>query len=179
MNNTDRFFENLYKEHYSSLTKYVYNTTHNKSSTEEIVQEIFLVAYRKIDIVSNHENPVGWLYLVTKTLIKAHYRKNEFHFSLTELDETRCGRNDEYIDDLILTSSLSEDEAKLLKKHYLEGIKLSELAVECGISLSACKMRLKRAREKLFEKSYIKPSHSEATPKKIQDKEGMTVAAYK
>ena len=179
MNKADRFFERLYKEHHGSLTKYVYNVTHNKSSTEEIVQEIFLVAYKKLDIVSNHENPVGWLYLVAKTLIKAHYRKNEFHFSLAELDEARCGRNDEYIDDLILTSSLSEDEAKLLKRHYLEGIKLSELATEYDLSLSACKMRLKRAREKLFEKSYLKQSHDEAIHENSQEKGEMTVASYK
>ena len=40
-----------------------------------------------------------------------------------------------------------------LKRFYVDGIRLRELAAEYGISVAACKMRLKRARERIRKRN--------------------------
>lgn len=63
---SSEFFDRLYLDWYGNLIKYAYRLTLEKSYAEEIVQETFTEAYKKVEILQRHENPVGWLYVTTR-----------------------------------------------------------------------------------------------------------------
>jgi len=145
----DEFFEKLYSLYFKDLYKYVYRLTYEKNMAEEIVQDAFVAAYRKIEMLSRHENPAGWLYLTARNITKAYMREYMRIKALLPLENQDAGAIDEENEDMFLSNYLNREEAKIMIKFYVEKKSLAEIAEEYGISLSACKMRLKRARDKL------------------------------
>ncbi|HHU04854.1 MAG TPA: RNA polymerase sigma factor [Clostridiales bacterium] len=147
----DDIFEKLYSAYFKDLYKYVYRLTYEKNIAEEIVQDTFIEAYRKIEHLAKHENPAGWLYVTARNITKAYLRDYLSIKALLPLENHDTGAVDEENEDMFLSNYLNQEEAKIIIKFYVEKRSLSEMANEYGISLSACKMRLKRARDKLKE----------------------------
>ena len=50
---------------------------HDKSTAEDIVQEVFLIAYEKKKILFSYENKRAFLYKVSKNLTNEYIRKNQ------------------------------------------------------------------------------------------------------
>lgn len=150
---SSEFFDRLYLDWYGNLIKYAYRLTLEKSYAEEIVQETFTEAYKKVEILQRHENPVGWLYVTTRNLAWAYLRKAKKINAVMHLDENfeRSAIYKEIIKDSIF-DDLTKEEADIITKFYKYRKSISEIAKEYGISLSACKMRLKRTRDKLKNK---------------------------
>jgi RNA polymerase sigma factor (sigma-70 family) len=147
--NSDDFFDRLYRSNYSGLVKYAYRLTYEKNIAEEIVQDAFIEAYKRLDLLKQHENPIGWLYITVRNISKAYlreYRDIKQNLPLHEYDGSVV---DSASQEQILRDLLSEDEVKIMLKFYEEHCTISEIAHEYKISISACKMRLKRARDKL------------------------------
>ena len=147
----DTFFDKLYLENFKQLFKYAYRMTCEKNLAEEIVQEAFMEAYRKIDRLSKHENPIGWLYVTVRNITKSYLREYLSIKKLLSLDDNEIAAADEENEELLLLNYVNEEEAKIIMKYYVEKKSLDEISKEYGISLSACKMRLKRARDKFKE----------------------------
>lgn len=138
----DLFFENLNLYNYKDLIKYAYRLTYMRNFAEEIVQEAFTEAYRKIDILHKHENPVEWFYVAVKNISKSYLReiiemKNRLPSEIYESAVT-----DGESDMTYLLSCLTRDETNMILRFYIYGLSLSEISKEYDISLSACKMRL-------------------------------------
>ena len=151
----DSFFEKLYKDNYASLIKYVYRLTYEKNFAEEIVQDAFTEAYKKIELLQRHVNPAGWLYITVKNITKAYLREAKAInrcLPLQEADYVAEAVVDEESDLLIC---LTSDEKNLLISFYINGYSISEIASEKEITVSACKMRIKRARDKIKEQCKI------------------------
>lgn len=151
----DAFFDKLYLDNYKNLFKYAYRLTYEKNLAEEIVHDTFTEAYMKIESLSNHENPVGWLYVTVKNITKAYMREYLNIKKLLSLEDNEIATTDEESETMFLLNYLPLEEARIMLKFYKEKMSLAELAENYGISLSACKMRLKRARDK-FKDNYEK-----------------------
>lgn len=147
----DAFFDELYSEYYKDLFKYAYRLTYEKNMAEEIVQDTFIEAYKKIELLAQHENPAGWLYVTTRNIIKAYMREYLSIKTLLPLEDHEIGVADEEREEIFLSNYLNEQDAKIIFKFYVEKRSLTEISEEYAISLSACKMRIKRAREKFKE----------------------------
>lgn len=150
------FFDNLYLENYKSLLNFAYRLTNEKNFSEEIVQDAFVEAYKKIEFLYHHENPVGWLYLAVRNISKAYLRELVALKRRIPFDDIQLAATDRQSDEMLLLNDLTQNEADLIRKFYIYKFSLKELSQEYGISLSACKMRLKRAREKLMKAYKIK-----------------------
>lgn len=151
----DAFFEKLYSVYFKDLFKYAYRLTYETNMAEEIVQDVFVEAYKKIALLAQHENPVGWLYVTTRNITKAYMREYLSIKVLLPLENHDAGVVDEENEELFLSNYLNDEEAKIIYKFYVEKRSLNEISEEYSISLSACKMRLKRARDKfkgIYEK---------------------------
>ena len=151
----EAFFDKLYLENYDGLFKYAYRLTYEKNMAEEIVQDTFLVAYKKIEVLHKHENPIGWLYVTVKNITKTHMREYLKIKKCFSLEEHEIAVRDEESEELLLLNYLNEDETNIMIKFYIEKKSLDEISKEYGISLPASKMRLKRARDK-FKYRYEK-----------------------
>ena len=149
--------EQYYIVHYDQLFKYAYHILHDQSLAEVAVQETFLVASRRVDKLIESERPIGWLFNVLKYTIKAMERdRAEILRRCVELDDT-----------VVPSEELPEPEEldksncdlALLKRVYVDGYRLSELAAELNTTVPALKMRISRAKKRLREDPQILSLH--------------------
>ena len=144
----EEIFEKLYFDNYKNLLKNAYRLTYEKNAAEEIVQDAFIEAYKKIERLQNHENLVGWLYITVKNISKAYLRKNKEIKKLFPLEDYNIAVTDNESEEAVLSNYLTKKDTDIMLKFYKDKKSLMEISNEYGISLSACKMRLKRARDK-------------------------------
>lgn len=58
----EEYFQKLYEETYDELLRYVSKLYwYDAAMVEDILQETYLILYRKITEVMRHENPTGWI----------------------------------------------------------------------------------------------------------------------
>ena len=143
-----------YRDHFDHLYKYALRLLRDTSCAEVAVQETFLIATRRIDKLRESERPVGWLYQTLKYVIKAMERdRAEVLLHCVSLDDVVVSG-----EELEVPEALDENlpDLKLLKRFYVDGYKLSELAKEYGTTVPALKMRISRAKKRLREDPNIK-----------------------
>ena len=78
----DEFFTGIYNETYNDLGKFVSRRTRNPGMSEDILQEVYLEAFRHLDDLKTHENPVGWIYKTAYNKIKkmnSIYNRHAFY----------------------------------------------------------------------------------------------------
>ena len=50
-------FEELCRENYGRIYRYIYALAGNKQTAEDLIQDVFIIAYEKGDAFLSHENP--------------------------------------------------------------------------------------------------------------------------
>lgn len=149
--------EELYFELYDKLMAYACSSMENISLAEEAVQETFRIACQKPESVCNSANPQGWIFVTLKNTIR-NIRSNRAsakflleQYLLTHASEIVFSDNKLSID--VMYENVAElDEFQLLKEMALEGKSHQEMAEKRGITVSACKKRMQRAKELLQKK---------------------------
>ena len=148
----EEYFQKLYEETYDELLRYVSKLYwYDAAMVEDILQETYLILYRKITEVMRHENPTGWIKMTAKYVTYHVLERNhavEEILSQYQADTAVSPEKllDEYED---LRKFLTEKELKLIRRYYEEGYSLDELAQEYRISKSALKMRIHRVVKKI------------------------------
>ena len=160
-------FEQLYNEYFSTLYRLACNqlrrSTGSCTDASDIVQEVFMLAFRKWDALSRHPNPAGWLMKTTHWICmnhtRAHYRQHDKESR--SLDAQRLnvsGRlrtsqaDDEYAAKdamLSLEQMLKPDEYQLLKAYCIDNCSVETLSRLTGLSPAALRVRIHRIRQKL------------------------------
>ena len=85
MDKYDKFFKTLCQENYEQIFKYIMVMVYNKSVAEDIVQEVFIVAYEKRKTLFLYENKKAFLYKVSKNLTNEYIRKSK-KYKIVELN---------------------------------------------------------------------------------------------
>lgn len=133
---------------------------------EEITQDTFLKVYQKLDTLKNPQQFAGWLYVIASRLCYKWKRKNRRQIELLDnteidmLDETAYSKYvaDENTKVRIdaqrkvvhkLLSKLQESERTVMVLHYFSEMTCEEISRFLGVSTSAIKSRLSRARQRL------------------------------
>lgn len=152
--NQQWFIEKLYKEMYYSLSTYALSALNDRSLAEEAVQDTFRIACAKVDNFQASANPKGWLFntlkYVIKNMIRSRAHLNNMIVSSFDFDENSYVKDlDTSNIDLLYSDIVDSPEYKLLKRIALDKYTMLEAAQELGISLEACKKRVKRAKKKL------------------------------
>lgn len=148
----EEYFQKLYEETYDELLRYVSKLYwYDAAMVKDILQETYLILYRKITEVMRHENPTGWIKMTAKYVTYHVLERNhavEEILSQYQADTAVSPEKllDEYED---LRKFLTEKELKLIRRYYEEGYSLDELAQEYRISKPALKMRIHRVVKKI------------------------------
>ncbi|MBO5953533.1 MAG: sigma-70 family RNA polymerase sigma factor [Oscillospiraceae bacterium] len=149
--------EELYMEMYDKLMAYACSCLASEALAEEAVQETFHIACKKSMQLCCSSNPQGWLVLTLKNTIRnmqshrAAMKKLVERYMLTRISE--CSYTEDKIQFNILYEDVTEmDEFKLLSEMVIEGKSHQEMAEARGITVSACKKRVQRAKEALQKK---------------------------
>lgn len=141
-------------EHYPALRRYVYHLGFRGEAADDWLQETFLVAIRRIDVLKTHENPGAYLVQILRNVIGHALRRMQYAARIAE--QLRAeeltgseGYRDELDPETLYRGLVSDEELQLLLRFYLEGRSRKELARELGIDVEACGKRIQRAKAHL------------------------------
>jgi RNA polymerase sigma factor (sigma-70 family) len=162
LNGEPEAFSLLVDKYRMGVYALAYSKLHNFHDAEDLAQEVFIKAYKKLHTLRRYDNFHAWLYAITTNLCKDQIRNqksridNEF---IEDQDSEVLDSNsmDAYRDDQVVSlihealDSLPEIYRQALTLHYLGGMNTREIAEFVGSSTGAIKERLSRARSKMKE----------------------------
>lgn len=159
----ERAFRALMERHHSTVHRVCYGFAKNSEDAEDLSQEVFLKAYRNLHRFEGRSSFKTWIYRIAINTSQNELRRRsrrpqasptpletaaEFMPSSQNVERT-AQRNARY---KLLEQALKQlrpDELKVLMLKDIEGRPYNEIAGALGISLSAAKMRVQRARAAL------------------------------
>ncbi len=133
-------FDSLYGELFGKFVWYIKQIVNDKKIAEDIVQECFIIAYKKQNVLLSSPNPRGWLFWVLKNTLRNDLRIRKaisrdlilvpYDGWLNNLPDEKAV--EEYID-FLYNDLLQYEEYKLLKRFAAGKVPQQELAEEKGI----------------------------------------------
>jgi RNA polymerase sigma-70 factor (ECF subfamily) len=158
-------FEELCRENYNRIYKYIFAMTGNREAAEDLIQDVFTVAYEKDAAFLSHPNPPAFLYKTARNLTLAYLKRQKHHPELA-LDDSIPGDGGDLLEELLrardrrvdetayvgaVLDSLPPRQRALYDERYTSGRPIGELAVEQGVSDTALRMRLVRLRREIIQ----------------------------
>lgn len=137
------------------LKGFVFKRVRDKAVTEDIVHDVFLKVQSKIQQVKESEKIFGWIYQITRNTITDHYRKQSKSIRAEEIDwESTAPNYNECVSGVIaeLIPTLPEKYRAPLEMTELQNLSQLEVANKLGLTYTAAKSRVQRARAMLKEK---------------------------
>lgn len=152
-----KMIEELYLEMFDKLKAYARSVLESDALAEEAVQETFRIACQKPESVYNCPNPQGWIFIALKNTIRniqsnrATAKRILEMYLLVEAGQTAFS-DDRLSIEVTYENVADTEEFQLLKELAIEGKSHEEMAKARDITVSACKKRVQRAKEKLQQK---------------------------
>lgn len=152
----DHEFEEMIKTYQVNLLNHIRAQIPNPEDVKDVYQETLLIAYQKWSSYEEQGKRINWLFTISNHCILRWKRKNaptiKRGVNLTspeyEVDQLPAPEEDRGLEELF-TPSVTPDERLVLNRYYYERHMVAEIADELGISPSALKKRLERARDHL------------------------------
>lgn len=144
-------FESAYTAYSPLVFRVAFSHMQNREDAEDLLHDVFIKYMEKMQFLSDEDHKRAWLVRVTVNACRDALRKRSYrnHLSLDEVAEIPCSDQTEESGIFSLLNTLSPADKNIILLHDLEGYALKEVAAMLGIGLSAAKMRLSRARERL------------------------------
>ena len=146
--------EHLYLEMFDKLITYARSCLDNDALAEEAVQETFRIACQKPEQLCESVNPRGWLVQTLKYTIRniqssrSTAKRIVEKYLMTQIKDFSF--SEDSLDLRVLYENVADtEEFKLLAEMAIEGRSHLEMANSRGISVTACKKRVQRAKETL------------------------------
>lgn len=153
-----RAFGDLFDRHSSAVFRFAYSLTHNETEAQELVQETFVTAWKKLpDIRLAGDSMLPWLLVTTRNHAQNLRRSHQRH-DMLPLDEhiraRRLGEADEsFREELDWTFAavrqLSEIDQRIVELCLYEGRSYKEAALQLGLSVGGVTKRVERTRAQL------------------------------
>ena len=155
----DMRFRTLYDSHYRDIYAYCRRRT-DSSRVEDIVADIFLTAWRRIETVPEGHESLLWLYGVAHNVLSHHWRsaarKKRLDRKLAATGSEPLATPDVLIvqrhearEVLEAAAKLNEKDLEVLRLAVWEELPQAEIAAVLKIEANAVKQRLHRARKRL------------------------------
>lgn len=161
----DSFIEDLYYTNYSDLLKFAEVLLRNKEMAQDVVQDTFHEALRKVDILYKHPNPSAWLVKTVK--YKAQRVKRDQARFLKHIRARKPSIPDlESCEDKVfleevfayVRDALSGEDFLIFTYYFLEDRSHSYIAQKLGMSVWASRKRIERIR--CLIKSWREPANT-------------------
>lgn len=157
-------FEELIVMFQSGIYRMAYARIQSRADAEDLVQDVFLKAYRNISSLKSAEVFKAWLYRIAANSVKDYYRKRKF-MSLFGFGVQESGDDCEYAgsdpdgyDHLAskqfwgrfnaFLQGLPRQQREVFRLRFLDHLNIAEISLVLGRSESAVKTHLYRAIEK-------------------------------
>ena len=164
----DAAFGILLQRYQKSVHALVWRKLGDFHIAEDITQETFLQAYKKLSTLKNHNQFAGWLYviadrlcidwsrkrrLITESLEDTPVEDIERSSYIQHVSEARDTEHTEHRRELVkkLLAKLPESERTVVTLYYLGEMTAKEIGKFLGVSVGTIKSRLRRGRKRLQE----------------------------
>ncbi|QWG07057.1 sigma-70 family RNA polymerase sigma factor [Flammeovirga kamogawensis] len=144
----------VWNEMNDRLINFVKGKTQDEELSKDIVQEVFLKVFSKIDTLKDKNKLVSWIYQITRNEIVSHFRQYKFDMPSDDFfQEKEFEKEDlnseviEYMHPMIDTLPPKYRDALILSD--IEKVPQKELAERLQISYSGAKSRVQRGRQML------------------------------
>ena len=139
----------------------IYLMTHDREASEEVAQEVFIRAYRKLHQFRGGSRPSTWLYRIAVNMARNHLRRRREVVAEREFLETAAGPSNEFRPDNTVeeaeeknriieeVSGLPLELRTVVSLYYLDELSVEKTAEVLRIPAGTVKSRLSRARRKL------------------------------
>jgi RNA polymerase sigma-70 factor (ECF subfamily) len=152
-------FEAVYRELYEPICGYVLRRVRDPEDGAEVIAETFVTLWRRFDRCPQGEQLRPWLFGVARRVI-ANQRRGErrrtalgervaANFDAAAFETTFVPEDTSKLARAFAT--LNDSDRELLSLVAWEGLSRDELAIALGTSRSVIRVRLHRARRRLFE----------------------------
>ena len=165
-------FSILVKKYQKSVHALAWRKVGDFHIAEEITQDTFLQAHKKLAALKNPSQFAGWLYVIADRLCRAWFRKRQLSTQSLEttdvetLEETdysnyvreqREGTAVEHRRRIVqkLMEKLPESERTVMVLYYLGEMSGKEISKFLGVSPNTVRSRLQRARKRLKNEEHI------------------------
>ena len=168
LSGNDTAFGILLQRHQKSVHALVWRKIWDFHTAEDITQDTFLQAYKKLSTLKNHDQFAGWLYVIADRLCIDWSRKRRLtmqsledtpveeiarssyaHHVSEERETERTERRHELVRKLL--AKLPESERTVVTLFYLGEMTTKEIGKFLGVSVDTIKSRLRRGRKRLQE----------------------------
>ncbi|TXR54411.1 sigma-70 family RNA polymerase sigma factor [Reinekea thalattae] len=145
-----------WQDHEAELLSWLKKTIkHDNLLPEDLTQEVFLKLLRQRDGFCQVTHTKAWLFRVAKNLLIDQQRKHAGKVDIDEFSIEQPEDELELIDYLAqcclprVLSEISDDDRAILQACDIDGMKQADYAAQHGLTITAVKSRLRRARQRL------------------------------
>ena len=147
----------LWKRFSDSLRRFILKKVKNTDLADDLLQETFIRIHSKIDSLRDETKVQSWVFQIARNIINDYYRKPNLtsEAEVPEIIEEEFESDEamtETIRDMVhFMKDLPKKDCQALCQVELDGISIKEFADNAGISYTAAKTRVARARYKLSD----------------------------
>lgn len=139
------FIKELYLSKYDKMLRVAQHLTGDTELSQDLVQDTFVWAMRRYNVLKTHPNPEAWLMLTLHNLIRNEVRRS-YKYPTTSLDECEAlSTMDNHSLDEVFPINLPEEDRKILIWRFEQDMSYKEMAENLGIAEVSCRSRVSRA----------------------------------
>jgi len=158
-------FEKLLREHSRDVERFVRFRLSSGADAEDVLQEVFLAAFRQFPSLKSQENFKAWILGIARHKCNDYFRNRAklLEIPLEDVDESRlcyggCGISESHAAWETL-NRLGDKEKQILYLYFWEELPQSDIAARLNIPVGTVKSRLYAAKQK-FRDHYPYSPHS-------------------
>lgn len=150
-------FEAIYNRYVSKVYQKCLSMTQDPETSKDFTQDIFIKVYFKLNTFKNRSSFSSWLYSIAHNhcLDQLRLRKRMRVEAISDKSINIAAESDQSTSTQwhvmeCMMNDLTSQEVTLLRLKYEEGLSIKAISGQFHLSESAIKMRLLRARNKLY-----------------------------
>ncbi|MDD5186486.1 MAG: RNA polymerase sigma factor SigZ [Paludibacter sp.] len=139
------------------LRRFILNKVSDEALADDLLQETFIRIHSKIDTLRDEAKVQSWVFQIARNIINDHYRKNnpilvgEIPEIMDPGPEPDDAMTNTVRDMVLFMDDLPEQDCQALCQVEFAGVSIKDYAEQAGISYTAAKSRVARARHKLSD----------------------------
>lgn len=147
--------ECLWQEFAAPLRSFLRARTNSAADAEDLLQEVFVRIQKRLPTLHDTSKIQGWVYRIARNVVIDHYRTRREHVA-TDFDAEAgdpAGENEVDLRPALrrFIAELPPAYREPLVRHEYQGEPLQDVATALGLTLTATKSRVRRARLLLRE----------------------------
>jgi RNA polymerase sigma-70 factor, ECF subfamily len=168
--------EAVWRRFSSDIRNYIFSRVKDEDLADDLLQEVFVKIHTSISGLRDETRIQSWIFQITRNVITDHFRRQtknrEFPVETALENESPDEVMLEAVEDMIrMMDNLPAEYCQALCLTEIEGLSQKEYADRAGISYTAAKSRVQRAR-KMLRDMLMKCCHYQF------DKYGTVIAIY-